>query len=71
MIGMKFAPLTIINNEDIDLGSMISTCNTAVAETASEILGKHCQKEKPWVTAEFFYLCNKRKELRKNRLKPE
>ena len=45
MIGMKFAPLTIINNEDIDLGSMISTCNTAVAETASEFPGKYQKKK--------------------------
>ena len=38
MIGGKFAPLTIMNNED--------TFNTAVTETASEILGKHRQKKK-------------------------
>ena len=30
MIGGKFAPLTIINNKDTDLDSMISTFNTAV-----------------------------------------
>ena len=45
MIGRKFAPLTIMNNEDTDLGSMITTFNTAVTETATEILGKHCQKK--------------------------
>ena len=45
MIGRKFAPLTIMNNEDTDLGSMITTFNTAVTETAGEILGKHCQKK--------------------------
>ena len=71
MTGGKFAPLTNMSNEGTDTDSMITTFSTAVTETASEILGKHCQKEKPWVTAEFFYLCNKRKELRKNRLKPE
>ena len=42
----KFAPLTIMNNEDTDLDSMIITFNTAVTETASEILGKHRQKKK-------------------------
>ena len=31
---------------------MITTFNTAVTETASEILGKHRQKRKPWITAE-------------------
>ena len=47
MIGGKFAPLTIMNNEDTHLDSMITTFNTAVTETASEILGKHRQKKKP------------------------
>ena len=44
-IGGKFAPLTITNNEDTDLDSMITTFKTAVTETASEILGKHRQKK--------------------------
>ena len=46
-IGRRFAPLTIMSNEDIDIDSMITTFNTAVTETASEILGKHRQKKKP------------------------
>ena len=40
MIGGEFAPLTIISNEDTDIDSMITNFNTAVTETASEILGK-------------------------------
>ena len=52
MIGGKFAPLTIMNSEDADMDTMITTFNSAVTETASEILCKHCQKKKPWVTAE-------------------
>ena len=64
MIDEKCAPLTIMNNEDTDLGSMITTFNTAVTETASEILGKHHQKKKPWVTAEILDLCDRRRELR-------
>ena len=71
MIGGKFAPLTIMSNEDTDIESMITTFNTAVTETASEILGKHRQKKKPWITAEILYLCDKRRELRKNRFEPE
>ena len=47
MVGRKFAPLTIMNNEDTDLDSMITTFNTAVTETTSEILGEHRQKKKP------------------------
>ena len=46
MIGGRFAPLTIMNNDDTDIDSMITTFNTAVTETASEILGKHRQKKK-------------------------
>ena len=34
-IGGKFAPLTIVNNEDADMDSVITTFNTAVTETAS------------------------------------
>ena len=74
MIGGKFAPLTIMNNEDIDMDSMITTFNTAVTETASEILGKHRQKKnknKNWAIADSFDLCGKRRELRKKRLEPE
>ena len=65
MTGGKFAPLTIMNNEDTDLDSMITTFNTAATETASEILGKHHQKKNPGVTAEILDLCNRRRELRK------
>ena len=58
MIGGKFAPLTIMSNEDIDIDSIIATFNTAVTETASEILGKHRQKKKNWITADIFDLCD-------------
>ena len=50
---------------------MITTFNTAVTETASEILGKHRQKKKPWITAEILDPCDKRRELRKKRFEPE
>ena len=71
MIGGKFAPLTIMSNEDTDIDSIITTFNTAVTETAGVILGKHRQKKKPWVTAEILDLCDKRRELRKKRFEPE
>ena len=45
MVGGKFAPLTIMNNACADMDSMITNFKTAVAETASEILGKHRQKK--------------------------
>ena len=71
MIAWRFAPLTIMSNEDTDIDSMITTSNTAVNETASEILGKHRPKKKPWITAEMLDLCDKRRELRKKRFEPE
>ena len=46
MIGGRFAPLTIMSNEDTDIDSMITTFNTVVTETASEISGIHHQKKK-------------------------
>ena len=67
----RFAPLTIMSNEDTDIDSMITTFNTAVTDTASEILGKHRQKKKPWITAEILDLCDKRRELRKKQFEPE
>ena len=50
---------------------MFTTFNTAVTETAIEILGNYRQKKKPWITAEFLDLCDKRRELRKKRFEPE
>ena len=46
MVDRKFAHLTIMNNEDTDMDSMITIFNTSVTETASEILCKHHQREK-------------------------
>ena len=71
MIGWRFAPLTIMSNKDTDIDSMITTFNTAVTETASEILGKHRQKKKPWITAEILDLCDKRRKPRKKRFEPK
>ena len=71
MTGGRFSPLTIMSNEDTGIDSMITTFNTAVTETATEILGKHRQKKKPSINAEIFDLCDKRRELRKKRFEPE
>ena len=60
LIGGKFAPLTIMSNEDTDIDSMIATFNTAVTETASEILGKHRQKKKPGSLQKFLICATKR-----------
>ena len=71
VIGRKFAPFTIMYNEDTDMDSTITTFKTAVTETATEILSKHRQKQNPWITAEILDLCDKRRELRKKRFEPE
>ena len=71
MIGGRFAPLTIMSKADADIDSMITTFNTAVIETATEILGKHRQNRKPWITAEILDMCDKSRELRKKRFEPE
>ena len=71
MIGGRFEPLTIISNDNTDIDAMITTFNTAVTKTASEIFGKHRQKTKPWITAEILDLCDKRREFRKKRFEPE
>ena len=64
-----------MNNEDTDLDSLVTTFNTAVIETASEILRKHrrqkTNKQKNWVTAEILNLGDRRRELRKTRFEPE
>ena len=57
VIGRKFAPLTIMKNEDIDMDSIITTFNTAVTETASEIFGKHRQKKKKLGSLRIFFIC--------------
>ena len=65
MIGRRFPPLTFCGNSDRDIDGMISTFAKAITETAREILGKHHQIKKPWVTTEIPDLCDKRRELKK------
>ena len=57
MIGRKFAPLTIMSNEHTDIDLMITTFNTAVTETASEILGKPYKKKKNPGSMQKFLIC--------------
>ena len=35
-----------MSNKDTDIDLMITTFYTAVTETASEVVGKHCQKKR-------------------------
>ena len=49
----------------VDLDSMITTYNTAVTDTASEILGKEPHRKNPWVTRVVLDLCDERRDLKK------
>nr|XP_049612464.1 uncharacterized protein LOC125989972 [Syngnathus scovelli] len=62
-IGGKFVPLLTLN-EDVDVESLTHSFTSAITETASDIIGKHRPKKKPWITDEILELCDKRRELR-------
>ncbi|KAK2183676.1 hypothetical protein NP493_300g01006 [Ridgeia piscesae] len=47
--------------------TLINIFNTAVTNIASEILGKHRPVKKPWITADLLNLCDKRRELKKEK----
>ncbi|CAM1325864.1 Uncharacterised protein r2_g3476 [Pycnogonum litorale] len=68
-MGGKFAPLTILDNDnsESDVEALTTSFNTVVIETANEILGKHRPKKKAWVTTEILDLCDKRRELKKKK----
>ena len=66
-IGGKFAPLLALENQDIDIDVLINSFNTAVTETANNILGKHRPAKKPWVTDNTLKLCDKRRELKQKK----
>ena len=70
-IGWKFAPLTGLSDEDMDIDNMITTYNTAVTDAASEILGKKRGRKKPWVTKFVLDLCDERRDLKKKRYEAE
>ena len=59
MIGGKFAPLTIMNNEDAVLDSVITTFNTAVTETVSEILANIVRRKNPGSLQKFLICATK------------
>ena len=64
-VGVKFAPLIGLRDDDMDKDTMITTYNTALTDAASEIPGKeHCRK-KPWFTKDVLDLCDERRDLKK------
>ena len=63
-IGGKFAPLLALENQDTEIHALINSFNTAVTETANNILSKRRPAKKPWVTDNMLKLCDKRRELK-------
>ena len=55
--------------EDVD--SLTEDMNSAITETAEEVLGRSRKKKEPWVTEEVFQLCDERRELRVNKHQSE
>ena len=51
------------------MDSMITTNNTAVTDTASEILGKECRRKSPWLTRDVLDI--ERRDLKKRRYEEE
>ena len=62
-----FAALSIL---DSDMDMLTDIFNTAVTDTANEILGKYSPVKKPWVTTDILDLCAKRRKL-KNKKKQQ
>ena len=67
-IGGKFAPLLALENQDSEMDALINSFNTAVAETANNILGKHRPGKKPWVTENILKLCDTERTESRTRL---
>ena len=70
-LGVKFAPLIGLWDNDMGIYTMITTYNTALTDAASEILGKDCRRKKPWVTKDVLNLCDDRRDLKKRRYEAE
>ena len=48
----------------MDMDMLTDTFNTAVTDTANEILGKYRPVKKPWVTTHILDLCAERRKLK-------
>ena len=62
-IGRKFAALSILDS-DMDMDMLTDTFNTAVTDTANEIIGKYRPVKNPWVTTDILNLCAKRRKIK-------
>ena len=69
-MGGKFGSLIGLRDEELDIDTMITTYNTAVTDSASEILGKK-RRRKPLVTRDVLDLCDERRDLKKKQYEAE
>ena len=66
-IGGKLAPLLALENWDTEIDALINSFNTALTETANNILGKHRPAKKLWVTDSILKLYDKRRDLKQRK----
>ena len=65
--GRKFAPLLALENQDTEIDALINSFNTAVTDTANNIVRKHRPAKKPWVMDNILNLCDKGRELKQKK----
>ena len=70
-IGGIFAPLMLLDTDNTGTDTLIDTFNTAVIETASEVLGKKRITKKPWITPDLLKLFDERRDLKKTKYERE
>ena len=56
-----------VSSIDIDINELTSGFNEAIRSTATETLGKQRKKKQPWITNDILDLCDKRRELKKDK----
>ena len=64
-ISGKFAPLIGLKDDDIETDTMITTYNTAMADTTSVMVGKERRRKQPWITEDVLDLFDDRRHLKK------
>ena len=61
----------LLDTDNTGIDTLIDTFNTAVIETASEVLGKKRITKKRWATPDLLKLCHERRDLKKTKHESE
>ena len=64
-IGGRFTPFAILIDKDAKVGHIVTQFYKVVSDTATELLCKQRQTERPWITDEILDCCDQRRELKK------